>query len=138
EAPKLRQFSKELQGAMKGLGIESAFAARGANEGFSGGEKKRHESLQMELLKPKIAVLDESDSGLDVDALKIVADGINRAKEENGLDVMLITHYTRILDHVEPDHVHVFAGGRRAESGGPELANVLETDGYERFVKAGA
>ena len=138
EAPKLRQFSKELQGAMKGLGIESAFAARGVNEGFSGGEKKRHEILQMELLKPKIAVLDESDSGLDVDALKVVADGINRAKEENGLGVMLITHYTRILDHVEPDHVHVFAGGRIAESGGPELANVLETDGYERFVKAGA
>ena len=138
EAPKLRQFSKELQGAMKGLDIESAFAARGVNEGFSGGEKKRHEILQMELLKPKIAVLDESDSGLDVDALKVVSDGINRAKENSSLGVMLITHYTRILNYVKPDHVHVFAGGRIAESGGPELANVLESEGYERFVKAGA
>jgi Fe-S cluster assembly ATP-binding protein len=138
EAPKLRQFSKELQGAMKDLSIDSSFAARGVNEGFSGGEKKRHEILQLELLKPKIAVLDETDSGLDVDALKIVSEGINRAQENNDLGVMLITHYTRILKYVQPDFVHVFSGGRIAESGGKELADVLEAEGYERFVKAGA
>ena len=138
EAPKLRQFSKELQGAMKNLAIDSSFAARGVNEGFSGGEKKRHEILQLELLKPKVAILDETDSGLDVDALKIVSEGINRAQSENELGVMLITHYTRILNYVTPDFVHVFADGRIAESGGPELAQVLESDGYERFVKAGA
>ncbi|HJE61174.1 MAG TPA: Fe-S cluster assembly ATPase SufC [Nocardiopsis listeri] len=138
EAPKLRQFSKELQGAMKNLAIDSSFAARGVNEGFSGGEKKRHEILQLELLKPKVAILDETDSGLDVDALKIVSEGINRAQSENDLGVMLITHYTRILNYVTPDFVHVFADGRIAESGGPELAQVLESDGYERFVKAGA
>ncbi|MFE1168019.1 Fe-S cluster assembly ATPase SufC [Nocardiopsis sp. NPDC058789] len=138
EAPKLRQFSKELQGAMKDLSIDSSFAARGVNEGFSGGEKKRHEILQLELLKPKVAILDETDSGLDVDALKIVSEGINRAQESNDLGVMLITHYTRILKYVQPDFVHVFSGGRIAESGGSELADVLEAEGYERFVKAGA
>ncbi|MBQ1081369.1 MULTISPECIES: Fe-S cluster assembly ATPase SufC [Nocardiopsis] len=138
EAPKLRQFSKELQGAMKDLSIDSSFAARGVNEGFSGGEKKRHEILQLELLKPKVAILDETDSGLDVDALKIVSEGINRAQESNDLGVMLITHYTRILKYVQPDFVHVFSGGRIAESGGSELADVLESEGYERFVKAGA
>ncbi|WP_150243551.1 Fe-S cluster assembly ATPase SufC [Nocardiopsis quinghaiensis] len=138
EAPKLRQFSKELQGAMKNLAIDSAFAARGVNEGFSGGEKKRHEILQLELLKPKVAILDETDSGLDVDALKIVSEGVNRAKEGGEMGVMLITHYTRILNYVKPDFVHVFANGRIAESGGAELADVLEADGYERFVKAGA
>ncbi len=138
EAPKLRQFSKELQGAMKDLSIDSGFAARGVNEGFSGGEKKRHEILQLELLKPKIAILDETDSGLDVDALKVVSEGVNRAKENNDLGVLLITHYTRILNYVKPDHVHVFANGRIAESGGPELADALEAEGYERFVKAGA
>ena len=138
EAPKLRQFSKELQGAMKNLAIDPSFAARGVNEGFSGGEKKRHEILQLELLKPKVAILDETDSGLDVDALKVVSEGINRAQNENDMGVMLITHYTRILEYVKPDHVHVFADGRIAESGGPELAQVLESEGYERFVKVGA
>ena len=138
EAPKLRQFSKELQGAMKDLSIDSAFAARGVNEGFSGGEKKRHEILQLELLKPKVAILDETDSGLDVDALKVVSEGVNRAKADGEMGVMLITHYTRILNYVKPDFVHVFAQGRIAESGGPELADALEADGYERFVKAGA
>ncbi|WP_159943683.1 MULTISPECIES: Fe-S cluster assembly ATPase SufC [unclassified Nocardiopsis] len=138
EAPKLRQFSKELQGAMKDLAIDPAFAARGVNEGFSGGEKKRHEILQLELLKPKVAILDETDSGLDVDALKVVSEGVNRAKAGGEMGVMLITHYTRILNYVKPDFVHVFAGGRVAESGGPELADVLESEGYERFVKAGA
>ncbi|WP_028648266.1 Fe-S cluster assembly ATPase SufC [Nocardiopsis sp. CNT312] len=138
EAPKLRQFSKELQGVMKDLSIEPSFAARGVNEGFSGGEKKRHEILQLELLKPKVAILDETDSGLDVDALKVVSDGVNRAKESGEMGIMLITHYTRILNYVKPDFVHVFAGGRVAESGGPELADTLEAEGYERFVKAGA
>ncbi|GLU49470.1 Fe-S cluster assembly ATPase SufC [Nocardiopsis ansamitocini] len=138
EAPKLRAFSKELQGAMSGLSIESSFAARGVNEGFSGGEKKRHEILQLELLKPKVAILDETDSGLDVDALKVVSEGVNRARATGEVGVMLITHYTRILNYVKPDFVHVFAAGRIAESGGPELADVLEADGYERFVKAGA
>ena len=136
EAPKLRQFSKELQGAMKNLSIDSGFAARGVNEGFSGGEKKRHEILQLELLKPKIAILDETDSGLDVDALRVVSEGINRAKQETEMGVMLITHYTRILQYVKPDYVHVFANGRIAESGGPDLADTLEAEGYERFVKA--
>ena len=138
EDPKLRQFSKELQGAMKDLSIDSSFAARGVNEGFSGGEKKRHEILQLELLKPKVAILDETDSGLDVDALKVVSEGVNRAKADGEMGVMLITHYTRILNYVKPDFVHVFAQGRIAESGGPELADALEADGYERFVKAGA
>lgn len=138
EAPKLRQFSKELQGAMKNLAIDSGFAARGVNEGFSGGEKKRHEILQLELLKPKVAVLDETDSGLDVDALKVVSEGINRARQTHEMGTMLITHYTRILNYVKPDHVHVFANGRIAESGGPDLADTLEAEGYERFVKAGA
>ncbi|WP_046468517.1 Fe-S cluster assembly ATPase SufC [Allosalinactinospora lopnorensis] len=138
EAPKLRTFSKELQSTMKGLAIDSSFASRGVNEGFSGGEKKRHEILQLELLKPKIAILDETDSGLDVDALKVVSEGINRAKTETDVGVMLITHYSRILNYVKADYVHVFAGGRVAESGGPELANALESEGYERFVKAGA
>ncbi|GAA3986897.1 Fe-S cluster assembly ATPase SufC [Thermobifida alba] len=138
EAPKLRAFSKELQEAMKTLAFDSSFASRGVNEGFSGGEKKRHEILQLELLKPKMAILDETDSGLDVDALKVVSEGINRAKEANGMGVMLITHYTRILNYVKPDYVHVFADGRVAESGGPELAETLESEGYERFVKVGA
>jgi Fe-S cluster assembly ATP-binding protein len=138
EAPKLRDFSKELQGSMKSLSIDSSFASRGVNEGFSGGEKKRHEILQLDLLKPKIAVLDETDSGLDVDALKVVSEGINRARANSEVGIMLITHYSRILQHVRPDHVHVFAGGRIVESGGPELAEALESEGYERFAKAGA
>ena len=138
EAPKLRAFSKELQEAMKGLSIDPSFAARGVNEGFSGGEKKRHEILQLELLKPKVAILDETDSGLDVDALKVVSEGINRfASGDTG--VLLITHYTRILRYVKPDFVHVFAGGRLVAEGGPELADELEEEGYEKYTaKAGA
>ncbi|MDA8369402.1 MAG: Fe-S cluster assembly ATPase SufC [Nocardiopsaceae bacterium] len=138
EAPKLRAFSKELQESMGNLAIDSSFASRGVNEGFSGGEKKRHEILQLELLKPKMAILDETDSGLDVDALKVVSEGINRVRATGEVGVMLITHYTRILTYVKPDYVHVFADGRIAESGGPELADVLESEGYERFAKAGA
>jgi Fe-S cluster assembly ATP-binding protein len=138
EAPKLRTFSKELAGAMEGLSIDPEFARRNLNEGFSGGEKKRHEILQLELLAPKIAILDETDSGLDIDALKVVAEGINRFRSVPDHGVMLITHYTRILRYVTPDFVHVFVGGRIVEEGGPELAETLEAEGYERWVKAGA
>jgi Fe-S cluster assembly ATP-binding protein len=138
EAPKLRTFVKELRTAMDELSIDPAFAERNVNEGFSGGEKKRHEILQMELLNPKIAVLDETDSGLDIDALRVVSAGINRFRSEPGHGVLLITHYTRILQYVQPDFVHVFVGGRIVEEGGAELADVLEAEGYEKFLKAGA
>ena len=138
EAPKLRDFVKELRGAMKGLSIDPSFAERNLNEGFSGGEKKRHEILQLELLNPKVAILDETDSGLDVDALRIVSEGINRFREAPGHGVLLITHYTRILRYVKPDFVHVFVGGRIVEEGGPELAEVLENEGYERFTQVPA
>jgi Fe-S cluster assembly ATP-binding protein len=138
EAPKLRDFSKEMRGAMADLQIDPAFAQRNLNEGFSGGEKKRHEILQMEMLKPKVAVLDETDSGLDIDALKVVSEGVNRFREGGETGVLLITHYTRILRYVKPDFVHVFAGGRVVEEGGPELAELLENEGYEKFTKAGA
>ena len=138
EPPKLRDFVKELRAAMAALSIDPAFAERNLNEGFSGGEKKRHEILQLELLKPKVAVLDETDSGLDIDALKVVAEGINRFRSAPDHGVMLITHYTRILRYVTPDFVHVFVGGRIVEEGGPELAETLEAEGYERWVKAGA
>ena len=138
EAPKLRTWVKDMKGAMELLKMDPVFAERNVNEGFSGGEKKRHEILQMELLQPKIAVLDETDSGLDVDALKIVAEGVNRVKDNTGLGVMLITHYTRILRYIKPDRVHVFVAGKVAESGGPELADQLENEGYDRYVKAAA
>jgi Fe-S cluster assembly ATP-binding protein len=138
EAPKLRVFVKELREAMDRLAIDPAFAERNLNEGFSGGEKKRHEILQLQLLNPAIAVLDETDSGLDIDALKVVAEGINAFREQPGHGVLLITHYTRILRYVTPDFVHVFVGGRIVEEGGPELADVLEAEGYEKWVKAGA
>ena len=134
EAPALRPWIKEVNEAMKALRMEKAFSERNVNEGFSGGEKKRHEILQLELLKPKFAILDETDSGLDVDALKIVSEGVNRAKEANDLGVLLITHYTRILRYIKPDFVHVFVDGRVAEEGGPELADRLENEGYDRFL----
>jgi Fe-S cluster assembly ATP-binding protein len=137
EAPKLRDFGKEMKSAMEQLQIDSSFATRNLNEGFSGGEKKRHEILQLELLKPKVAVLDETDSGLDVDALKVVAEGVNRFGASGETGVLLITHYTRILRYVRPDFVHVFAGGKIVAEGGPELAEQLEAEGYEKFVKAG-
>jgi Fe-S cluster assembly ATP-binding protein len=138
EAPKLRAFVKELNTAMKGLSMDPAFAQRNLNEGFSGGEKKRHEILQLELLNPKIAILDETDSGLDIDALRVVSAGINRFREDAGHGVLLITHYTRILRYVQPDFVHVFVGGRIVAEGGSELAEELESSGYERFLTAGA
>lgn len=137
EAPALRQWVGDLKTAMSNLRMDSDFTERNVNEGFSGGEKKRHEILQLELLKPKIAILDETDSGLDVDALKVVSEGVNRAKESSDLGVLMITHYTRILKYIKPDHVHVFVAGRIAEQGGPELADRLEAEGYDRFLKAG-
>jgi Fe-S cluster assembly ATP-binding protein len=114
--------------------MDAAFSERSVNEGFSGGEKKRHEILQLELLKPTFAVLDETDSGLDVDALKIVSEGVNRAQAANNLGVLLITHYTRILKYIKPDFVHVFVAGKVAEEGGPELADRLEAEGYDRYI----
>jgi Fe-S cluster assembly ATP-binding protein len=136
EAPKLRTWVKDVKGAMDNLRMDPAFAERNVNEGFSGGEKKRHEILQMELLQPKIAILDETDSGLDVDALRIVSEGVNRVKDTTGLGIMLITHYTRILNYITPDFVHVFVNGRVAEEGGPELAERLEAEGYDRYLAA--
>jgi Fe-S cluster assembly ATP-binding protein len=134
EAPKLRTWVKDMKDAMGQLRMDPTFAERNVNEGFSGGEKKRHEILQMELLRPKFAVLDETDSGLDVDALRVVSEGVNRAKETTGAGVLLITHYTRILRYIEPDFVHVFVDGRIAEEGGKELADRLESEGYDRFL----
>ncbi|MEO0061001.1 MAG: hypothetical protein RL343_619 [Actinomycetota bacterium] len=136
EAPALRTWIKDVKGAMDNLKMDSSFTERNVNEGFSGGEKKRNEILQLELLKPKIAVLDETDSGLDVDALKIVSEGVNRAKQENDFGLLLITHYTRILKYIKPDFVHVFVAGKVAEQGGPELADRLEAEGYDRYVQA--
>lgn len=138
EAPALREWVGELKTAMKNLRMDSDFTERNVNEGFSGGEKKRHEILQLELLKPKFAVLDETDSGLDVDALKVVSEGVNRAKTNNQLGILLITHYTRILNYIKPDYVHVFVSGKVAERGGPELAERLEAEGYDRYLKVGA
>ncbi|MGL4744577.1 MAG: Fe-S cluster assembly ATPase SufC [Dermatophilaceae bacterium] len=138
EAPKLRTWVKDVKGAMADLRMDAAFAERNVNEGFSGGEKKRHEILQMELLRPRIAILDETDSGLDVDALRVVSEGVNRAQESTGAGILLITHYTRILRYIRPDFVHVFVDGRIAEQGGPELADRLEAEGYDRYQAQGA
>jgi Fe-S cluster assembly ATP-binding protein len=136
EAPKVRTWVGEVKEAMASLNIDAAFSERNVNEGFSGGEKKRHEILQMELLRPKIAILDETDSGLDVDALRIVSEGVNRVKASSDLGVMLITHYTRILRYIKPDFVHVFANGKIVEEGGPELADKLEEQGYAAYITA--
>jgi Fe-S cluster assembly ATP-binding protein len=136
ESPKLRTWVKDVNGALEQLDLDASFAQRSVNEGFSGGEKKRHEIAQLELLNPKIAVLDETDSGLDIDALKVVAEGVNRFRAQEGKGVLLITHYTRILRYIEPDYVHVFVAGRVAESGGKELADALEAEGYDKYVKA--
>ena len=134
EAPKLRTWGREVRAAMENLRIDPAFAERSVNEGFSGGEKKRHEILQLELLQPRFAVLDETDSGLDVDALRVVADGVNRALNTTDVGVLLITHYNRILKFIKPGFVHVFVDGVIAEQGGPELAERLEAEGYDRYV----
>jgi len=136
ESPALRSWIKDVKEAMESLRMDPAFSERNVNEGFSGGEKKRHEILQMELLKPKFAILDETDSGLDVDALKVVSEGVNRVHSSNNMGVLLITHYTRILNYIKPKFVHVFVDGKVAEQGGPELAERLEAEGYDRYVKA--
>ncbi len=138
EAPKIRTWVKEVKAEMSALGIDPVFAERNVNEGFSGGEKKRHEILQLSLLKPSIAILDETDSGLDVDALRAVAEGVNRVSASGDVGILLITHYTRILRYISPDFVHVFVDGRIAEEGGPELADRLEAEGYERYLKTPA
>ena len=134
DAPKLRHWVKEVKDEMAKLEISGEFADRSVNEGFSGGEKKRHEILQMALLKPKFAVLDETDSGLDVDALRVVSQSVNEVAEATDIGVMLITHYTRILKHIQPDVVHVFAGGKIVESGGKDLADDLEENGYVKYI----
>ena len=134
EAPKLRTWVGEVKAAMTALSMDPAFSERNVNEGFSGGEKKRHEILQMELLKPKMAILDETDSGLDVDALRVVSEGVNRIAADGDLGVLLITHYTRILRHIKPDFVHVFSAGRIVEQGGSELADRLEAQGYAEYA----
>ena len=133
EAPKLRPWLKELKEAMASLDIDPSFGERNVNEGFSGGERKRAEILQLELLRPAIAILDETDSGLDVDALRIVSRGINHVAESGETGVLLITHFTRILQYVQPDFVHVFADGRIVAEGGPELAERIEAEGYDQF-----
>jgi Fe-S cluster assembly ATP-binding protein len=134
EAPKLRTWAKDLNAAFEQLAIDPSFQQRSVNEGFSGGEKKRFEVLQLELLKPKIAVLDETDSGLDVDALRVVSAGVNRVRDAGTTGTLLITHYTRILQYIKPDYVHVFVGGRFVAEGGPELADTLEAEGYEKWT----
>jgi Fe-S cluster assembly ATP-binding protein len=134
----VKEFRNHLQHAIELLDVDRAFTSRHLNDGFSGGEKKRAEILQMAMLAPDIAILDETDSGLDVDALRIVSEGVNRyAETENG-GVLLITHYTRILRYIQPQFVHVFVNGRIVVSGGPELADELEENGYERFTQAAA
>ena len=134
EAPKLREWVGELNAARDALKMDASFSERSVNEGFSGGEKKRHEVMQLSLMKPKFAVMDETDSGLDVDALRIVSEGINRYQEETGGGVLMITHYKRILNYVQPDFVHVFADGKIVTTGGAELADQLEAEGYEKFI----
>jgi Fe-S cluster assembly ATP-binding protein len=133
QAPKLRTWGGDLRAAMDRLGMDPAFAQRNVNEGFSGGEKKRHEIVQMELLRPRVAILDETDSGLDIDALQVVSEGVNRVRDTGETGVLLITHYTRILRYVRPDFVHVFVGGRIVDEGGPELGEQLEGSGYKRY-----
>jgi len=131
----VRQFMVRLREEMKALQMDEGFLSRNVNEGFSGGEKKRFEILQMSLLKPQIAVLDETDSGLDVDALRIVSEGVNRLRGPD-LGALIITHYTRILRYITPDFVHVMVDGRVVESGGKELADQLEERGYETYRPA--
>jgi Fe-S cluster assembly ATP-binding protein len=128
-----RDFRKLLKDAMKALDMDESFATRYVNDGFSGGEKKRHEILQMALLKPRLAILDETDSGLDIDALRIVSEGINRLAGPE-LGILLITHYVRILNYVQPHFVHVFYQGQVVKSGGKEVAQMLEEKGYEGVI----
>lgn len=136
EAPKLRHWVKAVNETLDRVNLDRAFAQRSVNEGFSGGEKKRHEIAQLELLNPRFAILDELDSGLDIDALRIAAEGVNRYTAQGDRGVLLITHYTRILNYITPDYVHVFVDGRVVEAGGPELANQLEAEGYDKYLRA--
>lgn len=138
EAPSIRTWTKDVREAMGRLEMDATFATRNVNEGFSGGEKKRAEILQLELFKPKFAILDETDSGLDIDALRVVSDGVNRAQENNAMGNLLITHYTRILRYIKPDFVHVFVDGKIVDSGGEELADRLEDEGYVNYEKSQA
>ena len=131
------EFRKELLEAMEELKVSRELASRYVNDGFSGGERKRVEVLQLAMLKPKIAILDETDTGLDIDALRIVAGGVNTLVGAD-MGALLITHYQRILSYVEPDFVHVFSGGRIVAQGGPKLAHTLEAEGYEAFAGNGA
>ena len=130
------EFRKQLTDAMASLNVSKEMAGRYLNEGFSGGEKKRVEILQMAMLRPRIAVLDETDSGLDIDALKVVAGGV-KALVGPDMGALVITHYQRILNYIRPDYVHVFVGGKIVAEGGPELAHTLEAEGYEAFIPAG-
>jgi Fe-S cluster assembly ATP-binding protein len=131
----VRQFMTQLRAQMGELEMDEKFLSRNVNEGFSGGEKKRFEILQMAMLQPEFAVLDETDSGLDVDALRTVSEGVNRLRGPD-LGVLIITHYTRILRYITPDHVHVMVAGRIVQSGGSELAGELEAQGYEHLRSA--
>ncbi|MDU1224458.1 Fe-S cluster assembly ATPase SufC [Varibaculum cambriense] len=134
QAPPVRTWVKELKEAMEDLRVDPQFANRDLNAGFSGGEKKRLEILQMQILHPKFAILDETDSGLDIDALRTVSAGVNHAHEKQGCGLLVITHYSRILNYIKPDFVHVFANGRIVDSGGSELADKLETSGYDSYL----
>ena len=131
----MRDFRKELRGQMDDLGMDPEFARRYLNEGFSGGEKKRAEVLQLAMLKPAFAILDETDSGLDIDAVRVVSEGVVKVAEANGTGVLVITHYQRILNYIKPQYVHILFGGRIVESGGPELVDLLEEKGYD-WVRA--
>ena len=136
EAPKVRTWVKEVNAAMDKLGLDPAFSSRSVNEGFSGGEKKRAEIVQLHLLQPKYAILDETDSGLDIDALRVVSEGVNEYVAQGDRGVLLITHYTRILRYIRPDFVHVYVDGRVVDEGGPELAERLEVTGYDAYTGA--
>jgi Fe-S cluster assembly ATPase SufC len=128
--PAVKEFRKNLREKLGLLGMDESFATRYVNDGFSGGEKKRLEVLQMAMLKPKIAMLDEPDSGLDIDAVRVVANGVNSLRGPE-MGVLLVTHYQRILNYIKPDYVHVMIAGRIVQSGGPELAQELEQKGYD-------
>lgn len=134
QAPPLRTWAGEVNRSLAAMQLDESFAARSVNEGFSGGEKKRHEIVQLDLLNPKYAILDETDSGLDIDALRVVADGVNRYAAQGDRGVLLITHYSRILNYVKPDYVHVFVDGQIARSGDASLAAALEQTGYESYL----
>jgi Fe-S cluster assembly ATP-binding protein len=130
-------YQEDLLEKMALLEMDPSFAERSVNEGFSGGEKKRNEILQMAMLNPVLAIMDETDSGLDIDALKVVSNGVNTLHQKHGeMSILLITHYQRLLDYIEPDHVHVMVGGRIVRSGGPELAQQLEAEGYAEFTES--